>query len=390
VIWLAWRQFRLQGVVAAGALAALAVILLITGSDLRHLYDTSGVAACKARGGCRALEASFLSHDKVIQDLLGPLVLGVPALVGIFWGAPLLARELETGTHRLVWTQSVSRWRWLAGKIAVVGVASIVVAQLVSLMASWWFKPIEAVSLDRFSPGVFSERGIVCIGYAAFAFAAGLAAGAVLRRTVPAMATALAAFVGARLAVTYGLRPNFAPAAHVTQRLNFGANADLELGPGATVLARQPSIPNAWVHSTRIADGAGHTPTGHFLHTFLQQHCAAIALPGRLPGPSAFQACYAQLASRFHVAVSYQPAGRYWAFQAYETATFVALALVLIGGCFWWLRPGPRTRSAGPEAPPLQRDEPRGVPDDRVIALDRRRGRVAVSINAGTGREPPA
>jgi hypothetical protein len=32
----------------------------------------------------------------------------------MFWGAPLVAGELESGTFRLAWTQDVSRVRWLA------------------------------------------------------------------------------------------------------------------------------------------------------------------------------------------------------------------------------------------------------------------------------------
>jgi len=42
--------------------------------------------------------------------------LATPALLGIFWGAPLIARELETGTCRLAWNQSVTRTRWLTVK----------------------------------------------------------------------------------------------------------------------------------------------------------------------------------------------------------------------------------------------------------------------------------
>jgi hypothetical protein len=375
MIWLAWRQFRAQALVAAIALAVLAAILLITGFHLRDLYDASGVAACRARGGCEGLESQFLSHEKVVQELLGPLVLAVPALVGVFWGAPLLARELETGTYRLAWTQGITRRHWLVGKIVVVGLSSIVVAELVSLLASWWFAPVDKVRVDRFSPGVFSERGIVVIGYAAFAFAAGVAAGALSRRTVAAMAITLVAFVGVRVAVTYGLRPQLGSPAHVTQRLAFGTNADLELGPAATLLPRQPTIPNAWVHSARIVDAAGRTPTRHAFHEYLRQHCAAIALPGRFPAPSAFHACEALLASRFALAVSYEPASKYWAFQYYETAIFVALASVLIGACFWWLRPGPRADEA-PLAETLEEDrEPQAAQrGPRVIAFSRTPG----------------
>ena len=47
----------------------------------------------------------------------------------------------------------------------------------------------------------------------------------------------------------------------------------------------------------------------------------------------------AQLSAKFHLAVTYQPASRYWPFQWYETSIFVGLALVLAGFCPWWIHP---------------------------------------------------
>ena len=41
----------------------------------------------------------------------------MPALIGAFWGAPLITREFEAGTFRLAWNQSVTRARWLAIKL---------------------------------------------------------------------------------------------------------------------------------------------------------------------------------------------------------------------------------------------------------------------------------
>src|SRR5271154_498897 len=130
MIWLAWRQFRVQAVVALGLLAALGVVMLVTGLHLRDLYDASGLATCKVHDDCTTVEATFLSHESFLRNLLGPLLLAIPVLTGIFWGAPLLARELENGTYRLAWTQSVTRTRWLATKITLVGLASIAVAGL--------------------------------------------------------------------------------------------------------------------------------------------------------------------------------------------------------------------------------------------------------------------
>jgi hypothetical protein len=51
------------------------------------------------------------------------------------------------------------------------------------------------------------------------------------------------------------------------------------------------------------------------------------------------QACEAAL-GRIHLRqlVIYQPATRFWDFQWYETAIFLALALALAWVCFWWIR----------------------------------------------------
>jgi hypothetical protein len=348
VIRFAWRQFRTQAVVAFAALAALAVLLAITGARLDHLYDIGGISTCRPPSNCGALKSAFLSHDKLLQDLLGPLLLAVPALLGIFWGAPLVARELEAGTYRLAWTQSVTRTRWLAIKVALLGLASIAVAGLCSLMITWWSSPVDHVNMNRFTRGVFDERGIVPIGYAAFAFALGLTAGTIVRRTVPAMATTLVAFVGARLAMTYWIRPHLMTPAHTTAGFGAASNLGFEgSGPsGVTFVAGPPHIPNAWVYSDRIVDKAGRAATN--LHAFLLKACPDIGAPpssippgtrARSPAnPATFQACIAKLSAKFHETVTYQPAGRYWTFQSYETAIFLLLALILTGISFWWIR----------------------------------------------------
>ncbi|MGC1405669.1 MAG: transporter, partial [Candidatus Dormiibacterota bacterium] len=133
MLWLTWRQYRTQILVAVGALAALAIILVLSGPSLAHLYSTS-VATCKAHNDCASAKAAFLQHDSTLRTTLGVVLLVVPGIVGVFWGAPLIARELETGTYRLAWTQSVTRTRWLVVKVGLVGLAGISVAGLLSLM----------------------------------------------------------------------------------------------------------------------------------------------------------------------------------------------------------------------------------------------------------------
>ncbi len=310
-------QFRIQAALAFGALAAMAVMLGWTGPHLVHLYDTT-VATCGAHGNCASATASFLSTDRLLQDL-GNVVIVVPALIGIFWGAPLVARELETGTQRLVWTQSVTRTRWIAVKLSLVGLASMVVAGLFSLMMTWWSSPIDRVNMSLFP--VFAERGIVPIGYAAFAFALGVTAGVVIRRTLPAMATALAGFVVARVGVTYAVRPNLQAPVHLTSALHLTSGMEYSQSNGGP-LTLTGGHPGAWVFSDRIVDQAGHAVGGNFLSqgACLQSRGAAGCI------------------GKLREVLVYQPASRYWTFQWYEMAIFLGLAVLMSGFCLWWVR----------------------------------------------------
>lgn len=339
MIWLAWRQFRTQAAVVFGALAVVAVVVIITGLQLRHWYDTSGIATCSKVGDCDTVSGAFTQHYSWLQTLLtSVLILFLPAVTGVFWGAPLVAREFDTGTYRLVWTQSVTRVRWLAAKIAVVGTASVAASGLLSWMVTWWSTPFDVIARNKFDPTIFSERDIVPIGYAAFAFALGLVAGLLLRRSLPAMAATLVGYIAARLVVLAWIRPHFAAPLHATAALQPAGPA----GKLAKLPAGGTPEPSAWIVSSTLTDPSGHAA-------------------GRLAfGPGdpcvATRTCLAG----YHQTITYQPSNRYWPFQWYETALFTGVAVLLIGFCFWWitghrLRPPRRiaavpTRAADPRA----------------------------------------
>jgi len=278
MIWLTWRQFRVSAVLAATTLAVIAILL----------------------GSTHPGGGGFLSHDHLLKSL-STLLVAVPALIGAFWGAPLIAGELESGTYRLVWTQSVTRTRWLAVKLGLIGIASVAVAGLLSLMLGTWSS--ATINQDRFGTAMFAERGIAPIGYAAFGLALGVTIGLLIRRTLPAMATTLAAFVVARIVVQSWVRPHFATPLRLSHALSAANGSPLQAKPGA------------WVVSNNFLDAAGHVINNI--------RC----------GPDA-QACMAQ----YHQVMTFQPASRYWAFQSYETAVFAFLGLILIGLCFWWIR----------------------------------------------------
>jgi hypothetical protein len=258
-----WRQFRVQSVAALGALLVVVVVAAMTSPHLTHLYDTN-VATCGARGDCLNSTSTFLRNDSTIRTWLGILIIVLPGIIGMFWGAPLVAKELEAGTHRLVWTQSVTRTRWLATKLVVVGLASIIAAGLLSLIVTWWASPLDRASANVF--GTFDERGIVPVGYAAFAFVLGVTAGVIVRRTVPAMASTLFAFVAVRISFDRFVRPHL-----VSPRLHEFALTPSTMGFGSanggpfTLMPNTPNITNAWIYSNQILDRANHALTAHFV-----------------------------------------------------------------------------------------------------------------------------
>jgi hypothetical protein len=329
MIWLTWRQHRLQLLYGAVVLAILTGFLLSTGFGIASAFRSSGLAQCLAVPGrnCGQANDLFTGAGARYSGLWFtiPLFLVLPAMVGVFWGAPLVAREVEQGTHRLAWTQGVGRLRWAGTKVAALAAAALVGTASVAWTLSWWSRPFVAASDDRFSPGVFDLRGIVPVAYALFALATGVAAGTLIRRTVPAMAATLGFYAAGRLGVELWLRPHFARPVTMTYPLLFKSSPRSGLGD--------------WVLSTKTFDGAGHLlGNGQVLDfDMLSARCPGLPLPSEGSGnKDAIQACIQKLG--LHVQATYQPGTRYWMFQGIESAIFFALAAALVGLSLWWLR----------------------------------------------------
>jgi hypothetical protein len=116
MIKVTWLHFRGQALIAAAALAVIAIVLVVTGEIMHHLYSAT-VLGCHGSRECPAAVFAFRNEDHDLQIILNVLVAILPALIGLFWGAPLVAREFESGTYRLAWTQTTPT-RWLAIKLA--------------------------------------------------------------------------------------------------------------------------------------------------------------------------------------------------------------------------------------------------------------------------------
>jgi hypothetical protein len=326
--WVAWRQFRFPAAVVAAAGAVLAAALLAVG-----LPDATLELFAADRAQIRAYSAATIT------------MMLLPAVIGMFWGAPLVARELEAGTHRLVWNQSVTRTRWLATKLALTGGAAAVLSGALGLLLTWWADPIMAAQragqeaqgiagVSRMDPPLFIAHGIVPAGYAVFAFALGVAAGTLIRRTVPAMAVTAALFALVQFAVPPFVRSHLGPTTRevaVTPE-NFGGL--LMDGPDGPIvdLHIRTAEPGAWMIANETRGPAGETAIPDFVAGCVRPD------PERMR-PLVDAAClqrFADLGWRQHVV--FQPASRYWTLQAIELAGFLALSGALFALTFLWVR----------------------------------------------------
>jgi hypothetical protein len=335
MMWLTWRQFRTQTIAAACGLVLVAIVLAVSGVQLADKFHAS-MTGCQAHGSCAQFANTFLttvngSGYQVVALIIVGLIYAVPGLIGVFWGAPLITREIDGHTLSLAWTQSVTRTRWLAVKVAMIGLVATATAGLLSLMASWWINPLYEASakvgtgdrvLNRLWPAEFGVNGIAPIGYAAFAFALGLAFGVLIRRTLPAMAATLAVFAGIQVAWPRLIRPHLITPLRSIAPIVPSKLEELMIDPSRHMFIKGIfNKPGAWVLSNQTIDKAGHIFTGPATQACLK---------------GGIQACNASV-GRLHLRqlVTYQPASKYWELQWYETAIFVALALLLVWFCYW-------------------------------------------------------
>jgi hypothetical protein len=336
VTWLVWRQYRVQAAIAGGLLAVFALLLLVTGAQMASQWHTA-LTACTADRSCSSLVNSLSLGNHAVYDLT-ILSLIVPAVIGLLIGAPLVAGEVETGTSNFAWTQSVTRSRWLLAKAGWLLLAAAVWGGCVGGLVTWWSGPRNALYGNALQPNDFDMQGIVPVAYALFGMALGIAAGAVLRRTLPAIAVTLAGFIAVRVLVAEILRPHYLSAvtAYYSVVSNWTQPAGAwVLGSGVVNKSGQVlSVPDVVVNQGGVPNVIQGVPVGD-----LPAACKALvsaaagtisrATPNGGGAPMArIGSCIAS--AGFRQFISYQPISRYWAFQGIETAIFLTLAAALV------------------------------------------------------------
>jgi|HubBroStandDraft_4_1064222.scaffolds.fasta_scaffold59057_2 hypothetical protein len=351
--WLAWRQHRKQFMIAGIFLLLFAAFMIPTGLNFWHTYQHA-LSTCGNTNTCDQLSGELFqsSVDGLLMHLVPVAIMFVPILLGLFWGVPLLTKEYAEGTNKLVWTQSISRHKWLSVKLAWVLVGVAITAGAFSALDTWWSNTGNVLNLDRFQPLQFSSQGIAPVACAVFAVSLGIMFGAWFKRTMVALGITLFLLIAIALVVVPNfIRPNYVSPTIYTAALFNNATGEAKGDPlspqappnsGASLVVSgslnskngQPiswsSPPQSCVVAIPNGDGV---PAGH--------HSAVIAKGGdirdpivsRNGGPAVDLTCLNNLG--YHWTTKYQPSYRYWDFQRIEAGMYLVLSIIPLGATYW-------------------------------------------------------
>jgi hypothetical protein len=307
VTWVTWRLQRTETLIVVGILALLAAFLVPTGIQMTNAYHQDGLAACLSANpgpSCGAQLGGFRQRFESLLNLANWLTL-VPGLIGVLLAVPFIL-DLERGTHRLAWTQSITRGRWLLAKLGLAVATALLAAAALILLFTWWRSP--SVRIDgHLDAGNYDSTGTVIVGYTLFALGLALALGAIWRRAALALTVAFVGYFALRLFVDFTIRDHLVAPLKATY-----------------TGAQQPAfLYNAHILSLRGTINGHQIMSGHdfFLGGTASQKLAAPQGIGN---------------AIFHV--TYQPASHFWPLQLTETGLFTGLAAGLILFAAWWTR----------------------------------------------------
>ena len=319
--WVTWRQHRFALAGVAVLLGGLAVWLWLEGLAAHRAYAAAADCHPASSGACGTLVGYFLNYVSTGQ-VIATVLQAAPALIGAFVGAPVLAREMETGTFRYAWTQGFGRWRWTLAKLVPLGIAVAVAAGAFSLLFSWYYQPFftQTLSFNAQVPldaGVFDLRGVAFAAWTLAAFAIGALAGMLIRRVVTAIVATLAVYTGLAVAAGLYLREHY-------------------LTP---LLAKNANPPRfAWVISQQWYAKGGQPVSQNALSQVLQQGAPQLAggkggIPQDDPTVNQYLAQHG-----YTLWTTYQPGSRFWPFQWIEGGWLLALSVLLIAATVWLVR----------------------------------------------------
>lgn len=313
MLWLTWRQHRAHVLVSVALLLGLAVVLGVNAWHGRVLIAEHAPPGCPGPGESCAAFAAELAE---LRGRTGFFVVFVPfiaaALAGMFWGAPLVAQELERKTGKLAWSQSVPARHWLTVQIAWVLGMLTVLGLALSAVVSLWRQAYAGWGIDDpvLQPFSFDASGLQPVGWCLLACAIGVLAGLVTRRPLVAMGIVMAAVL-LLMTMAHSARPHY-----VAPERMVSADAKAVQKAGGFLLKR-----------TWLGPGGSETAA-------VPAHiCAESRSQSRDLARLEQEECLIKRGYKY--AFDFQPASRWWTFQAIEFAMFGGLIVVMLGFSLW-------------------------------------------------------
>ena len=219
--FLIWRLHRAHAITSAVVIVAVAAVIVPSGIAIANSYHHAVTSCSVSHVGCANIGFTVFGSNGAFTSLVQDLAMAFPLVLGILWGAPLVAREFEAGTEDFAWTQGISRRRWVITNLGWAFLAAAVWGGVLAALFTWWRGPDNAVDGPvKFI--YFDVQGVAPIAYTIFAMALGIAAGALFRRVVPAIMTTLVIFPAVRIATALYFRPLFAVSQYVPPTPNGG------------------------------------------------------------------------------------------------------------------------------------------------------------------------
>ncbi|QYA95854.1 ABC transporter permease [Streptomyces anulatus] len=177
--WLVVRQHRVALVCILGLTLVASLLIAYGRSELVQLLDAKGWPE---------KDAGQPMENNRVYEYVGSILGGLPLILAVFIGAPLIAGDQENGTAQLVTTQSATRRQWLIAKLGLAYTLALVSGVVLSALFTWWWKPYRSVFLSDWIDGaIFDNTGPVLPAFLLFFTAAGITIGTLIRRVLPAM-----------------------------------------------------------------------------------------------------------------------------------------------------------------------------------------------------------
>ncbi|MET8707867.1 ABC transporter permease [Streptomyces californicus] len=177
--WLVVRQHRIALACVLGLTLLTAIWIVYERHDLVQLLDAKGWPEKDA--------GQPLENNRG-YGYITSIINGLPLILAVFIGAPLIAGDQESGTAQLVTTQSVSRRQWLIAKLGLAYTLALVSGVVLSALFTWWWKPYRSLFPSEWIDGlIFDNTGPVLPAFLLFLTAAGVTIGVLVRRVLPAM-----------------------------------------------------------------------------------------------------------------------------------------------------------------------------------------------------------